>query len=75
MQCKQCGQNGRMLRTRRTGFLEKRIYAIFGFYPWICSQCKKRIHLKNRGIRRSDRNRTEFGSPAIRNKNGLHHSG
>lgn len=44
MLCKQCGSS--MRRLARTGFLQQRVYPIFGFYPWECPVCRKPIMLK-----------------------------
>lgn len=40
-----------MLRLRRTGFLETKLFPVFGFYPWKCPQCKAKQLLRSRGKR------------------------
>ena len=39
MQCPGCGEN-RLFRIQRKGFLQRRIYALFGYYPWKCRRCE-----------------------------------
>lgn len=46
-----------MHRISREGFLQKRIYPSFGYYPWECSVCGCEKLYKNRGERRSRRRR------------------
>jgi hypothetical protein len=41
MHCKHCGSNLR--RLSRTGFLQLRVYPLFGFYPWECPVCRKPV--------------------------------
>ena len=53
MHCKDCGNSLR--RLSRRGFLQKRIYSLFGYYPWECSNCGKVQLLKSRGNRRRSR--------------------
>jgi hypothetical protein len=43
-------------RTERKGFMQRLIYAGFGYYPWKCSTCKSIQLIKNRGRRRRRRN-------------------
>jgi hypothetical protein len=38
---------------KRVGFLQTRIYSLFGFYPWKCPECKTRYLLRVRGARRN----------------------
>jgi len=44
MKCPRCGANG-LLRYERHGFFQKKIYPLFGLYPWECYYCRK-ISLK-----------------------------
>jgi len=54
MQCPECSR-GEFRRTSRKGFLEKNLYALFGYYPWKCPVCRFRTLLKSRGERLTDR--------------------
>lgn len=48
MECSKCKTDG-MYRIRREGFLHRRVYPLFGYYPWKCLQCEKIGMKKNRG--------------------------
>lgn len=50
MHCTLCACKD-MLRLRRTGFLETKLFPVFGFYPWKCPQCKAKQLLRSRGKR------------------------
>lgn len=53
--CPRCGSS-RMHREERKGFLQKKIYSLFGFFPWRCSSCGHYSMLRKRYRRsRSDR--------------------
>jgi hypothetical protein len=70
MQCTKC-HHGKLTRTRRVGFFESNLLPFFGYFPWICSECKSRILLKGRGERvRSHHNETFTTNPSPR-KDGL----
>jgi ribosomal protein S27AE len=45
--CPQCGAD-HLHRLEREGFLQKRIYPLFGYYPWRCSKCRGYFMLKKR---------------------------
>jgi DNA-directed RNA polymerase subunit RPC12/RpoP len=45
--CRQCGSH-RVYRVFRKGFLQIKIYPLFGYYPWKCRQCKGHSMLKMR---------------------------
>lgn len=47
--CPCCGQQA-LIRVARTGFLKERIFPKFGFYPWECPQCRKKLLLRKRGF-------------------------
>ncbi len=49
--CPKCG-SGHLHRVERKGFLEKRIYSFFGYYPWRCHRCRQKFYLKKRRLRR-----------------------
>jgi hypothetical protein len=71
MRCTKC-QHGKLSRTKRIGLLEDNLLPLFGYFPWICSTCKQRVLLKNRGERRGV-TRVEDPTPSARpQKNGLH---
>ncbi len=71
MQCTKCG-HGRLSRTKRVGLLEEDLFPFFGYFPWICSDCKSRILVRARGQRvRISRNEQFDANPSQR-KNGLH---
>jgi hypothetical protein len=38
-----------MRRRARTGFLQTKIYPLFGFYPWECFSCRATKMLRSRG--------------------------
>jgi hypothetical protein len=56
MLCPTCNRGGELARTRRVGLLERHVYPLFGYFPWICALCKVRIFLKCRGERRPEPN-------------------
>ena len=50
--CPACGGD-RARRTERKGFLQKRVYSFFGYYPWHCPACKHAFLLRKRYRRKS----------------------
>ncbi|HEY3628107.1 MAG TPA: hypothetical protein VGL00_17595, partial [Terracidiphilus sp.] len=56
--CPKCKRSA-MRRVGRHGFLEKKIFPLFGFYPWECGSCRIVKLFKNRGSRRTRTRRTE----------------
>lgn len=52
--CPECGGD-RTRRVERKGFLEMKVYPIFGYYPWICPDCKSTFLLRRRHRRKSKR--------------------
>lgn len=46
LQCVRCGND--MRRLGRQGFLERKIYSYFGYYPWECPICRERVFLKRK---------------------------
>jgi hypothetical protein len=44
MRCQQCRYEG-ISRDSRRGILEKRIFPLFGCFPWKCPACNKRAWL------------------------------
>jgi hypothetical protein len=53
MYCKKCGTS--MRRLSRRGFLQEKIYSLFGYYPWECPLCRKPVMLKKQYQRRTRR--------------------
>jgi hypothetical protein len=49
MHCPKCFEEGVLRRVGRTGFLQQAVFPHFGYFPWLCSACKKRVLLKHRG--------------------------
>jgi hypothetical protein len=47
MKCPRCQYYG-VERSKRRGFLEKRIMSLFGYYPWRCAGCSNRFFLRIR---------------------------
>jgi len=41
-----------MRRLMRESFLQKRVYPLFGFYPWECPLCRKTVLRRQRRERR-----------------------
>lgn len=53
-----------MRRLPRMGFLQRKIYPIFGYYPWECSSCRGVKLFKYRGKRRKRQEPEEVNLPA-----------
>ena len=49
--CPECGAD-RVYRIERRGFLRRRVYPIFGFYPWQCKECGYEVVLRKRNRKR-----------------------
>jgi hypothetical protein len=45
--CRKCGSN-RVYRVEREGFMQEKIYPLFGYYPWCCKICKDHVMLRKR---------------------------
>jgi len=50
MHCKECGNALR--RLARRGFLQIRVFPIFGFYPWECPICRDTIMIRKQYVRK-----------------------
>jgi DNA-directed RNA polymerase subunit RPC12/RpoP len=50
--CQKCG-SGRVYRVEREGFMQERIYPLFGYYPWRCELCGVYMMLKKRNRART----------------------
>jgi hypothetical protein len=60
MLCKHCGS--KLRRLARAGFLQQRVYPLFGFYPWECPVCRKVLMLKKQYRRKTRREQGNIGS-------------
>jgi predicted RNA-binding Zn-ribbon protein involved in translation (DUF1610 family) len=45
--CQKCGSD-RVYRLEREGFMQKKIYPLFGYYPWRCKICREHVMLHKR---------------------------
>lgn len=52
--CPECGSD-HPRRLERKGFLQTRIYPIFGYFPWMCGACKATFLMRKRYRRKSKR--------------------
>jgi hypothetical protein len=50
--CKHCGSH-QVFRIFREGYLQEKIYPLFGFYPWRCKACRTSMMLHKRKLSRS----------------------
>jgi hypothetical protein len=41
MVCKNCGAQDALRRQHRRGFFQRRLFPIFGLFPWECVLCRK----------------------------------
>jgi DNA-directed RNA polymerase subunit RPC12/RpoP len=44
--CTHCGSN--MRRLGRKGFWQRKIFSLFGYYPWECPVCRNPLLLKKK---------------------------
>ena len=51
IQCPACGCN-RMHRMERKGFMQLKVYPLFGYYPWECGACRQPFMIRKRHKRR-----------------------
>lgn len=47
--CDDCGSD-EVFRIFRKGFLQQRIYPLFGFFPWRCKKCGLRLMMRKRDL-------------------------
>jgi hypothetical protein len=52
--CPGCG-NDRPRRVERKGFMQLRIYPLFGYFPWYCKECRQYFLLRKRYRRKSSK--------------------
>ncbi len=52
IRCPSCG-DGHPRRLERKGFLEKRVYPLFGYFPWFCASCKSTFLMRKRYRRKA----------------------
>lgn len=45
--CHKCGSD-RVRRVYREGYLQQRVYPLFGYFPWRCLTCGARVMLRKR---------------------------
>jgi DNA-directed RNA polymerase subunit RPC12/RpoP len=45
--CQECGSD-RVVRVHRKGYMQEKIYPMFGYYPWRCMRCGWRVMLRKR---------------------------
>ena len=45
--CQVCGSH-KVRRIFRKGYMQKKIYPVFGYFPWRCLSCGKRVMLRKR---------------------------
>ncbi|MGA7341790.1 MAG: hypothetical protein WBE72_00935 [Terracidiphilus sp.] len=55
VQCPSCGSD-HPRRMERKGFLQTKIYPLFGYYPWVCGACRATF-LKRKRYRRKSKQR------------------
>lgn len=48
--CPDCGSQ-HLRRLPRQGFMQKKVYSFFGYYPWECPICRQTKFFKKRGKR------------------------
>ncbi len=48
--CRGCGGH-HLRRVGRNGFLQVKLFPLFGYYPWECSACRRTQLLRQRGTR------------------------
>lgn len=47
VQCPTCGDE-HPHRLERKGFLEQKVFPLFGFYPWLCGSCRTSFLMRKR---------------------------
>ncbi len=45
--CQKC-ESGKVRRVFRDGFLQTKVYPLFGYYPWRCTRCGRVVMLRKR---------------------------
>ncbi len=50
--CRKCGSD-RVYRVEREGFMEEKIYPLFGYYPWRCKICRDHVMVRKRKLART----------------------
>jgi hypothetical protein len=48
--CNRC-QGTAFRRVNREGFLQQVVYPYFGFYPWECVMCRRKVYFRDEGRR------------------------
>jgi hypothetical protein len=57
LHCPHCGC-APVRRLQRKGFLQNKVYPLFGYFPWVCMTCKMSSMLRKRQERRSKKQKT-----------------
>ncbi len=47
--CSHCG-NPHLRRVPRKGFLQDKVFPLFGYYPWECPLCRQKRLLRRRSL-------------------------
>jgi DNA-directed RNA polymerase subunit RPC12/RpoP len=61
MFCIRCGTE--MRRLVRESFLQRKVYPLFGYYPWECPLCREPVLFKQRGVRKKRSARGDAHQP------------
>lgn len=60
MHCAKCGSE--MRRLMRESFLQRKVFPLFGYYPWECPLCRVPVLFKKRHLRRRRSRQTNFAA-------------
>ncbi len=63
--CPECGGD-HPRRVERKGFLQRKVYPIFGYYPWFCPDCKSTFAMRKRHRRKSKRKEEYLSRDAVK---------
>ena len=63
--CPECGGD-HPRRLERKGFLQSKIYPLFGYFPWHCPECKSTYMLRKRHRRKSKRKEEYLSRDAVK---------
>lgn len=54
VRCPKCGDE-RPRRVEREGFMQTRVYPLFGYFPWFCRECKSNFMFRKRNRSKATR--------------------
>ena len=55
MKCRSCGASNALRRETRKSFAQKKLFPLFGFFPWECAICRKvRLYHQEFKLRQED---------------------